>query len=104
ISVRWKLALITTIVTSVTLLFAGGFLAAYDMMSDRQEEAAIGTAFAKVLGGSLVLAGLHKDSPEAQEFLNALTTETRINAVGGYDAAGKRILQYYRPGIPKVAV
>ena len=107
ISLRWKLASVTVLATTVALLMTGMIVATYDARTYEGEKVGAITSEAEILGASVAAALVFSDSDAALEYLKALDANHEIVAAAVYDEAGQLVTSYVREGphiwtVPKV--
>jgi signal transduction histidine kinase len=93
---RWKQAL--TLVSAVALLVAGLLIALYseDIYRDRLRSDLVSQA--RVLAATASAAVVFDDRTAAQEYADAMASNSEIEAAAIFDDQGQRIARFARPG------
>lgn len=82
----------------VLLLLIGGFAAIYQYNQTRAEHRSQLIVQANILAASVTAAIAFNDHPTAQEYVNALMLDPRLNAVAIYNDAHQQVAGFHRPG------
>ena len=98
ISLRWKLASVTVLATTIALLISGVIMALYDARTYEGQKVGAITSEAEILAGSVSAALVFSDAEAALEYLTALNANPEIVAASAYDMEGKLVASYIRPG------
>jgi sensor histidine kinase regulating citrate/malate metabolism len=104
ISLRWKLASVTVLATTVALLMTGVIMAVYDARTYETQKAGAITSAAEILAASVGAALIFNDSEAALEYLRALDANPEIAAAAVYDAENTLMTRYVRSGSEDDAV
>jgi len=104
ISLRWKLASVTVLATTVALLMTGVIMATYDVRTYEAQKVGAITSEAEILAASVAAALIFNDSEAALEYLKAFDANPEIVAAAAYDVENNLITSYVRPGVSDGAV
>jgi signal transduction histidine kinase len=94
---------VVTLVAAMLLLIAGGLAAAYQHHWDRTEHRRQLTVQANILAASVTAAIAFNDRAAAQEYVDALMLDPRLDAVAVYDDAHHQVAGFQRAGSPPIA-
>jgi two-component sensor histidine kinase len=94
-----RLGPMVAIMAAVGLMIVGVGLALFNESQIRQQKLNEAVVQADILAGS-VTAALSFDAPaQAQQYVDALSVNPEVDAVGVYDAGGKRVAAHARKGV-----
>jgi hypothetical protein len=96
LSIRWKLVWITMVITSASLVVAGGGFAAHDLTSLRSSLRERLAIHAGIIGGTSTAALRFHDEEDASETLGALRADAHITAAAIYAHNGQVLARYFR--------
>ena len=91
------------LVAAALLLLAGAFAAGYQYHSARAEHRRQLTVQAKILAASVTAAIAFNDRATAQEYVNALMLDPRLDAAAVYNEAHRQVAGFQRPGSEPIA-
>ncbi|HET6432144.1 MAG TPA: ATP-binding protein [Dyella sp.] len=83
---------------TLMLLAAGALTTAYQYHANRIERGHRLTVQANILAASVTAAIAFNDRATAQEYVNALELDSRLEAAAVYDQAHRRVAGFHRPG------
>jgi signal transduction histidine kinase len=86
------------LVAAALLLLAGAFAAGYQYHSADAEQRRQLSVQAKILAASVTAAVAFNDRATAQEYVNALMLDPRLDAAAVYDEAHRQVAGFQRPG------
>ena len=99
VSIRWKLIVMITLVSGLSLTAATVAFIAFDWISTKQAMVRRLQVVAAVIGDNSVTALAFDDPTAAEETLQALTSEPHIVAACIYDADGEVFARFHRAGL-----
>jgi signal transduction histidine kinase/CheY-like chemotaxis protein len=102
--IRWKLASVTVVTTIVALIVTGLTLGIQDTRTYESQRLASITGTTGILAESVTAALLFNDPTTVNEYLKAFAANPDTVAAAVYDADGKLIARYMRPGVAQAAV
>jgi len=95
---RFALRPVAALAAAVLLLVAGALAAAYQYQSSRHERARQLTVQANILAASVTAAIAFNDRATAQEYVDALMLDPRLDAAAIYNENHREVAGFYRPG------
>ncbi|MDW8320429.1 MAG: response regulator [Armatimonadota bacterium] len=100
LSIRWKLALATMVISLLALLIASTGLILYDFATYRQAEMRQALTLAKLLAPNVIPAVTFGDSKACAEVLSSLRTHEQVIGAAVYDTSGKVFASYLETSTP----
>jgi len=94
---------VMTLVAATMLLIAGALAAAYQHHADQSEQRRQLIVQANILAASVTAAITFDDRATAQEYVNALMLDPRLDAVAVYNEAHREMAGFQRPGSAPIA-
>jgi signal transduction histidine kinase len=94
---------VMSLVAAGLLLFAGALAAGYQYHSAHTEHRRQLTVQAKILAASVTAAIAFNDRATAQEYVNALMLDPRLDAAAVYNEAHRQVAGFQRPGSEPIA-
>src|SRR4051812_28776411 len=98
VSLRWKLASVTVLTTTVALVLAGLIMASYDARTYESQKTGEVKSAAEILAASVSAAVTFDDAAAAKEYLQALEVNREIVSAGVYSGDGNLLSSYRRDG------
>jgi signal transduction histidine kinase len=95
---RLGLPTLAALLAAVLLLAAGLMMARYEDQLYSAQQAKDVTEQARILAASVTAAIAFDDRNAAREYVEALAVNPELQAAGVYDARGRRVAQFARPG------
>jgi signal transduction histidine kinase len=94
---------VLTLTAAALLLLAGVLAATYQYHWARSEQRRQLTVQARILAASVTAAVAFSDHAAAQEYVNALMLDPRLDAAAVFDEAHRRVAGFQRPGSEPIA-
>lgn len=96
-SLRWKLASVTVLATTLALVLSGVVMVIYNARTYEAQKVGAITSEAEILAASITAALTFDDTYAALEYLGALDANPEIVVAAAYNAAGDLVASHARP-------
>lgn len=104
ISIKWKLAIIATMSSLLSLVIAAFFIIAYDLTGYRRNLHQEAYTLAQLLGASITPAVVFQDAEACQEVLASARTQNKLVSASVYGKDGQLFASYLNPAFSSVEV